>query len=119
MAVPRLPPKPCRVLVVESSPELRRFMALLLEGERHQVTTLARPDEAATLLRTANIDVVITDSFASSPDRALESVRDILCAAGSTPVVLCTGHRLPIDALRRAGVRDLIPKPFDPDIFLA
>ncbi len=118
MATPRRVPQPCHILIVESSPELRRFMALLLEGEHHKVTTQTTAEEARALLRPTSVDVIITDSFGRGREDAVESVRGLLQAARRTPVVLCTGYQLSPDEWRRAGVRDLILKPFDPDVFL-
>jgi CheY-like chemotaxis protein len=94
-------------------------MALLLEGEGHSVVQAATLAEAIEHLTATPFDLVITDSFGRTPEDALQSISGILEAAAPAPVVLCTGHRLLLDDLERAGVRGMIRKPFQVDAFLA
>jgi len=108
----------CHILVVESSPELRRVMVLLLEDEGHTVVQSATPEEAMALLSDSGFDLVITDTFGRSSQDALESASGVLEAAAGTPVALCTGYRFTMDEVRRAGFSDIIRKPFEPEVFL-
>lgn len=111
--------EPCRILLAESSAELCRFMTLVLEEEGHAVVSVENAEQAVVMLRDSEFDLVITDTFGHRPEDAAESVGDIVQAAGSAPVVLCTGHPLRMEELTRVGVTDIIRKPFDLDAFLA
>jgi CheY-like chemotaxis protein len=111
--------RPCRVLVVEPVPGLQYLMTLLLEEEDCTVTMVATLDGAMAELATAAFDVVLTDSFSLKPQDVYLSIRGLLRAAGKTPVVLCTAHRLAPKELSAAGVHVVIPKPFDIDFFAA
>jgi CheY-like chemotaxis protein len=104
----------CRVLLVESSPELLRLMVLVIEDAGYTPVPASSPREAAALLADGRFDMVITDSFSRSARENLESLAPLLQAAREIPVLLCTGHRFPFDDLRRLGIDAVIEKPYDP-----
>jgi CheY-like chemotaxis protein len=106
----------CNVLLVESSDELGHLMAHILEEEGHSVVVVPSPDAAVALLEQLAFDLVITDS-ANRPEDAAESVAAIVSAAGTTPVLLCTGHPVELKELTQAGIDPFVRQPFDLEAF--
>jgi DNA-binding NtrC family response regulator len=106
------------ILVVEDNPGVALVLQLMLEGEGYRVLTAASVTEALETLRRTPVDLVLTDAFSPSPERALESVTPIRTAAGSTPVALMTGHEVLAEDARAAGYCAVIRKPFDFDTLL-
>ncbi len=50
-----------------------------------------------------SFDLVITDSFSKTAGAVLVNVAELRAAAGPTPVVLFTAHKLELDAVLAAG----------------
>lgn len=65
------------ILVIESNPELRRFVTALLARSGHRALAAANVPEAAALLASARVEVVVTDlAFADrAPREALSAFR--------------------------------------------
>jgi DNA-binding response OmpR family regulator len=106
-----VPDRRPRVLVAESDAATLRLLRLLLDNEGYEVTTATSTDRAAALLRANIFDLVITDSFSATPQAVLASTSEIREAAGKTPVILLTGHRVePTHA--GADFSGLLQKPF-------
>jgi CheY-like chemotaxis protein len=108
---------PSRILVAESDPSLGDLMEAILREQGYAVTGAKALDSAVALLIRQSFDLVVTDGFSRMPSEVLPNVAELRETAGATPVVLCTGHKLDLDAVLRAGFRDLIAKPFDLDDF--
>ena len=105
------------ILLIDDGVELTDFLTMVLEADGYQVTVCHTLAAALTLLEMTRADLIVTDSFSPSSQHALTATGAVLRAAGTTPVVLCTGHHLEADAVRAAGFADLIRKPFDLDHF--
>ena len=105
-----------RILLVEDDVAVRDLVVALLE-EEYSVIAVSAPVDGAALLAEVAFDLVITDGFSQTAATVVASTADLLRAAGATPVVLFTAHRVEPDAVRAAGFRDLIDKPFDIEEF--
>ena len=107
------------ILVIDDGVELTDFLTMVLEAEGYRVAVCHTLAAALRLLEMNRFDLVVTDSFSSSSSslHGLTTTRVVLRAAGTTPVVLCTGHDLEAEAVRAAGFADLMLKPFDLDYF--
>src|SRR5688572_28992111 len=101
-----------RVLIAERDPLLGLLMAELVEGLALSATVCVRCDAAAALLRRESFDLVLVDSFSLLPQDALTAPAPVLHAAGRTPVVITSAHTLNGEAVRAAGFRDYLAKPF-------
>jgi CheY-like chemotaxis protein len=106
-----------RILLAESDPSLGALMEAILREQGYAVTGTNAVDAALTLLIGQSFDLVVTDGFSGMPSEVLPNVAELPEAAGATPVVLFTAHKLERDAVLAAGFRDLITKPFDLDDF--
>jgi two-component system phosphate regulon response regulator PhoB len=112
-----LPPR-ARLLVAEDDASIRDMLRLLLEEAGCQVTLVATAEEACTLLEKSVFDLVLADSFALHRLEALGPTGPIRAAAGTTPVILCTGHRVTLEEALAAGFQGLLTKPFAIDDLL-
>lgn len=101
-----------RILVIEDDLAIQDLTVLVLEEAGYAVIATRTPADATTLLREVAFDLVLTDGFSVRASAVLTSTADILETAGVTPVVLFTAHHVALDAVRAAGFRDLIEKPF-------
>jgi CheY-like chemotaxis protein len=106
-----------RILLVESDVDLEKLVTSILEDEGYATITAAAPADAVTLLSEVAFDLVMTDSFSKTAGAVLATVAEVREAAGATPVVLFTAHKLELDAVQAAGFRDLIEKPFELEAF--
>jgi CheY-like chemotaxis protein len=106
-----------RILLVESDEDLGELVTGMLEDEGYATIAADAPADAVALLSEVSFDLVITDSFSKTPGAVLVTVGELREAAGRTPVVLFTAHKLEPDAVQAAGFRELIEKPFDIDVF--
>jgi DNA-binding response OmpR family regulator len=88
----------------------------VLEDEGYAVVVCLTPLDAMALLDQVSFDLVITDGFSREPGAVFVNTADLIRAAGVTPVVLFSAHRLDRERAQAAGFRDLISKPFDLDI---
>jgi CheY-like chemotaxis protein len=108
-----------RVLIVEDDLFLRELAVTLLDDERYAVISTRAPVDAVALLHHLTFDLVVTDSFTRGADAALLARKDILGAAGATPVALFTAHRADLAGVHAAGFAGLLAKPFDIREFVA
>lgn len=104
-----------RILLIESELILGELVSTILEDEGYAVIAAHAPAEAVAILARSSFDLVITDGFSRTAGAALVRVAELRKAAGATPVVLFTAHKLDVDAVLAAGFRDLIEKPFSLD----
>jgi CheY-like chemotaxis protein len=106
-----------RILLVESDVEIEALVTTILEDEGYAIIAAHAPADAVTLLSQVMFDLVLTDGFSRTAGAVLVKVAELREAAGITPVVLFTAHKLELDAVQAAGFRDLIEKPFALDGF--
>lgn len=104
-----------RILLLDDDAELRELIAAVLEDAGYTVIAAALPGDGSALLRGIRFGLAITDGFSPTPSGLLAEGADFLEAAGPMPVALFTAHPVELDAVRAAGFRALIEKPFDLD----
>jgi two-component system, OmpR family, response regulator len=102
-----------RILLIEDASDLVAVLVDILEEEGDAVVVCHSPAEARRFLRTSPFDLVITDGFSRLPQDIIANTAAVLTAAGATPVLLFTGHRIEREVAQAAGFCDLIPKPFE------
>jgi CheY-like chemotaxis protein len=108
-----------RILLIDDDAGIRRFAVRLLEGDGYSAIVVNVPGDGEGLLNEVAFDLVLTDGFSRTPDGVLVSTAGLIEAAGATPVVLFSAHRLDPDEVLSAGFRDLLSKPFDVEVALA
>jgi DNA-binding NtrC family response regulator len=102
-----------RVLLVEDDAALRRAFARVLKGAGHQVTPVESAAEAAGVIATVRIEVVLTDLCLGDDFRGGLRVVTI-CQDAGIPVVLMSGDY--------SGLADgelppvWVDKPVTPDV---
>jgi DNA-binding response OmpR family regulator len=108
------------ILVVDDEPKLSRSLALILQRAGYLVTTAASAGEALLLLQAGAFDLVFLDI--KLPDQSgialLSRIRSLY---PDMPVLMLTAHaslETAIEAVR-AGARDYLLKPIDPETILA
>lgn len=105
---------PPRILVVDDEPQIREFLAKLLERERAVVFTAASWEEALEVFLKEQIGVVITDI--GLPGRGgLDLLHDLRTLDPDAVVIMITGNPEAEPAIRavREGAYDYLRKPFD------
>lgn len=108
------------VLIVEDDPTILEILTEGLGDEGYRATGATALGEAIAALRAGRYDLVLSDAFRPTAVdapveqwRPLESLRD---AAGDTPIIIVTAHRLDDYADYRArGFAAVLAKPFDLD----
>jgi DNA-binding response OmpR family regulator len=109
------------ILVVDDDEATREVLLELLSLEGFTVSPVNNLEGALALLAARSFDLVLTDSFLRSfREAALVEVRELVAAAGTTPVLLLTAHGEAkyLDAADY-GLAGLILKPFDIDNLVA
>jgi DNA-binding NtrC family response regulator len=107
------------MLVVEDSASVTRVLRALLEDEGFYLLCAPTVADGVAVLHTTAVDLVLTDGFSQRPQGVLDSIAPLLAAAGRTPVVLMTGHRIALADAQARGICAVIPKPFDIDQLVA
>src|ERR1700730_13547246 len=106
---------PLAVLIVDDEPNIRRMMALHLEGRGHQVRTGATPAEALREAAARSFDVAFVD-LRLGADSGLDLLAPLLAQAPDLKVVVITAYasvETAVEAMRR-GAKDYLPKPLNP-----
>jgi CheY-like chemotaxis protein len=116
LSVPIAPP---RVLVVDDEVITRELVVEILEDEAYAAVALESPTTVRLLLEHLQFGLVLTDSFGRVPGAALVETAEVVKAAGTTPVVLFTAHRVDLDAARAVGFHAVLNKPFDLESFIS
>jgi DNA-binding response OmpR family regulator len=109
-----LPFRRGRVLVIDDEPEIAELLQDILTSEGHTVKTAMNGSDGVKLAALSEYDMVITDL--GMPDLSgWEVARRIREAVPTLPVVLVTGWAASIDddEVRRAGIAEVVQKPFD------
>ncbi len=107
------------VLVVDDEPQVRGFLALVLEDEGYRVETATNGREALAKARDHAPDVILLDLAMPVLDGA-GFLRECRAdpAFGAVPVLLMSAGDMPVHA-EALGAQGLLVKPFDFDAALA
>ena len=108
-----------KILVVDDEPKLARSLALILQRAGYGVTTAACADEALQLLQAGAYDLVFLDI--KLPDQSgVQLLPQIRGLYPDMPVLMLTAHASLESAIEavRAGARDYLLKPIDPEAIL-
>ncbi len=113
---------PHTILVVDDSPTAAPELRSLLEREGFQVVTALRAEEALDTLRTAKVELVITEALLPTMD-GFELVRQIrqLPQISGIPIIMLTVRSAPEDYATsfEAGADEYFLKPMEPPKILA
>jgi two-component system response regulator HydG len=115
MSAPAVPLRG-RVLIVEDEAYVRRSIADLLRARGYEVEAADGVPAALDLLGRTTLDVVLTD-LKMPGGGGLAVVRAVRDRDAGLPVVVLTGHGTIASAVEclKAGARDYLLKPIDPD----
>ncbi|MBF0126962.1 MAG: two-component system response regulator KdpE [Magnetococcales bacterium] len=103
---------PCRVVMIEDEPQIRRFVRVALEAEGHTVVEAATGERGLMETGTRRPDLVIIDL--GLPDRdGVEVIRD-LRTWSSLPILILSARTQESEkvAALDAGADDYLTKPF-------
>ncbi len=114
-----MPLREPRILVSENDGPTMDLISSVLVDAGYQVTGAESLEQACSLLTTQRFTLVLTDSFSNHTDDILGATASLRQAAGATPVLLCTGHRVSQEDVQAAGLQDVIVKPFDIDTLVS
>ncbi|HJS74834.1 MAG TPA: sigma-54 dependent transcriptional regulator [Vicinamibacteria bacterium] len=105
-----------RVLVVEDETYVRESLVAVLRSRGFEVLAAASVEEASSVLARTPLDVVLSDLRMPGAD-GLDLVRRFQEESPDLPVVILTGHATVASAVAclRAGARDYVMKPVEPD----
>jgi CheY-like chemotaxis protein len=98
-----------QILLAESDPQIREFIAGILADFGHDVTACEDGRQAAARLAVGSIDVLVTDLVLSDIEGCVLSRR---CAALGIPTITLTGREFHVDAAERDRPPSLLEKPF-------
>ncbi len=106
------------ILIVEDDPTVQNLIRTLMEAEGYEVITAADGLEGLLKAEIRHPSAVILDIMMPNVDgeRVLEEMRSREGLAG-VPVLIVTGRADAHNAFDGlVGARNVIPKPFDPDL---
>jgi two-component system response regulator PilR (NtrC family) len=101
------------ILLLDDEANVREVLALSLSSFGHDVTSIAKPDEAKQMLEQQTFDVVITDLRMDGEDKGLDVVRQTKAMQPHAIVLLLTAYasaETAVEAMRN-GAFDYITKP--------
>ncbi len=107
------------LLVVDDDPAMRDMLVSLFQSSGYRATQAASADSALALCAETEFDAVLSDI--RMPGRSgIELVGELRRLRPETPVVLMTAFGSIDSAVSalRAGARDYVTKPFEPDAVL-
>ena len=109
----RLQPSRATVLVVDDSPEMRRYLRILLEADSYRVETASNGRQALQSLSCGCVpEIVLLDLEMPEMD-GLEALRRIQEFRPRPKVIICSGVEDPIRILQAAtlGAHSFLMKP--------
>jgi PAS domain S-box-containing protein len=103
------------ILFIDDEADILDIASQMLERIGYDVTTCSDPESAVELVRKKpnRFDCVVTDYFMPKMN-GMGVAKKILEIRSEIPIILCTGYSEKIDreTALRAGIRDVIMKPF-------
>ncbi len=108
------------ILLVDDQVNMRRSMALLLAQDGHEVREAANAAEGLALIRSAPVDVVVTDVRMEGEADGQVLLRAIKARDADSEVVMVTAFGTIADAVDaiKSGAYDYLTKPVDPERLL-
>jgi len=98
-----------QILLAEPERPIRDFIAAILNDFGHEVTACENCTEAAMLLTTGPIDILVTDLVLSDAEGSTFG-RD--CLARGIPTITLTGHKFHFDRAEQGRPPPLVDRPF-------
>ena len=100
------------ILVIDDEKNIRRTLAMVLEGEGFEVLDAANAEDGLRILARRKVDAVVLDVSLPGMD-GLTALRAILDDDRDLPVVMISGHASIQDAVEatRIGAFDFLEKP--------
>jgi len=101
------------VLVVDDDPSFRRVMEFQLSEDGHRVLTASSTDAAVQQLKSAAVDVIISDVKMPGDD-GMELLARVKATRPDLPMIMLTAHgsiNSAVEAMQR-GAADYLTKPF-------
>jgi DNA-binding NtrC family response regulator len=106
------------VLICDDEKNIRRTLAMVLEGLGHRILEAGSGEEAIALLETEEVDLVMLDVRLPRMNgiEALQIIRNKPATAG-VPVIMISGHASLAEAVHsvQLGAADFLEKPLDRD----
>src|SRR5262245_30733119 len=104
---------PARVLVVDDEKNIRRTLAMVLEGEGYSVEDAHSAEEAIARVAEGGIEAVMLD--VKLPGISGIDAIERLGGGRDVPVIMISGHATIEDAVRatKLGAFDFLEKPLD------
>jgi len=108
------------ILLVDDQVNMRRSMALLLAQDGHEVREAANAADGLALIRSAPVDVVVTDVRMEGEAAGTALLHAIKGRDADSEVVMVTAFGTIADAVDaiKAGAYDYLTKPVDPERLL-
>jgi two-component system response regulator AtoC len=103
-----------RILAVDDEPSMRRLLEISLRQAGYQPVVAENGQEALTILRTDNIDLVVSDLHMPVMD-GLKLLEALVAENIETPVIIVTAQGEIASAVQamKLGASDYILRPFD------
>ncbi len=111
------------ILVIEDNTAVRNTVCRILQSGGYDVTIAEDGRKGMAMFRRQRPDLVITDIIMPEQE-GIETIRQILGDQPDAKIIAISGggrmgHIDFLDAARKLGARDILPKPFDPDDLLS
>jgi len=102
-----------RILFVDTSKRIRDALSLFFEIEECNFLAVETPEEALKVLQNDIYDIIIADYYLPGRN-GLEFLNHVKSNFSKTIEILTTsyGDRKLVEEAKRAGIRDVIQKPF-------
>ena len=122
-AVPTIPARCLRVLLVDDVAMNRDVAAAFLQAAGHEITCVEGGAEAVVAAAASDFDVILMDVHMPEVDglKATRHIRALTGPRGQVPIIALTAHAFAEQEAecRRAGMDGHLSKPFAPDALFA
>lgn len=106
--------KKSKILVLDDDPDIGTMIKMMLEYKGYAVAVSDRADQAAEVLMTDGIDLIIMDMLLSGvngTDLCVELKKN--SSTSAIPVLMISAHPNAKEICLQAGADEFISKPFD------
>lgn len=102
------------ILYVEDNADVRTLVVELLASPQRRFVCCADVPSALAALDANDVDIVMTDLNLPGAS-GMELVRTVFDQRPTCPVIVCSGHEVPLDAFPPGARVHCVRKPFDVD----